>query len=124
MSSPPDLGELLAKAQEVQSRIAEVQRELGRRTVEASSGGGMVTAVVTGELRVREIRIEPDLLRGGDREMLQDLIAAAVNAAISDAQRMVQEELQRVAGLGGLPVQPPGATGPGTEGPAGGSGTA
>jgi DNA-binding YbaB/EbfC family protein len=90
----------MAKAKEVQARIAEVQRDLARRRVEGSAGGGMVTAVVSGELRVLEIRVEPALLESGDREMLQDLTAAAVNAALANAQRMVQEEMQRAsAGL-------------------------
>jgi DNA-binding YbaB/EbfC family protein len=97
--SQPDLSELLAKAQEMQGRLAKVQRELARRTVEASAGGGMVTVVASGELRVIEVRIEPSLIQSGDRAMLQDLIAAAANAALADAQKMVQEEMQRVAGL-------------------------
>ncbi len=97
--SQPDLSELLAKAQEMQGRLAKVQRELARRTVEASAGGGMVTVVASGELRVIEVRIEPSLIQSGDRSMLQDLIAAAANAALADAQKMVQEEMQRMAGL-------------------------
>jgi DNA-binding YbaB/EbfC family protein len=97
--SQPDLSELFAKAQEMQGRLAKVQRELARRTVEASAGGGMVTVVASGELRVVEIRIEPGLIESGDRTMLQDLIAAATNAALADAQKMVQQEMQRAAGL-------------------------
>jgi DNA-binding YbaB/EbfC family protein len=106
--SQPDWNDLVKKAQEMQTRVAEAQREIARRSVEASSGGGMVTAVATGELRIREIRIEPSLLEGGDRAMIQDLVAAAVNAALAAAQKMIQEELQRAAGAGGLPlpVQP------------------
>ena len=103
--SQPDWGDLVKQAQQMQTRIAEVQQELARRSVEGSSGGGMVTAVATGELRIREIRIEPSLSESGDREMLQDLIAAAVNAALTAAQKMVQEELQRAAGQGGLNLQ-------------------
>jgi DNA-binding protein YbaB len=59
----------------------------------------MVTAVATGALRIRELRIEPSLLASADREMIQDLTAAAVNAALAAAERMVQEEMQRAAGL-------------------------
>jgi DNA-binding YbaB/EbfC family protein len=97
--SEPDVRALLARAQEMQSKLAQAQRDLARRTVEASSGGGMVTAVVSGELRVVELRIEPSLLATGDREMLQDLVAAAVNAALGRAQQMVQEEMGKIAGL-------------------------
>ena len=92
------MGELLKRAQEMQQRLAELQKDLARRTAEGSSGGGMVTVVATGELRILEIRIEPELLASGDRDMLQDLIAAVVNAALAAAQRMVQEEMQRAAG--------------------------
>ncbi len=107
--SQPDLAGLLAKAQEMQAKLAQLQRELARRTVSASAGAGMVTAVATGDLRILEIRIEPSLVTGGDRGMLQDLTAAAVNAALAQAQRMVQEEMQKASGLpigsfgGGLP---------------------
>ena len=97
--SEPDVRELLAKAQELQGKLASLQQELARRTVEASAGGGMVSAVVGGDLRVREVRIDPELLRENDRAMLQDLCAAAVNAALAKAQRMVQEEMQRASGL-------------------------
>ena len=108
----PNLGELMQKAQEVQKRIADVQRELASRKVEGSSGGGMVTATVTGGLRVLEVNITQSLLDSGDRSMIQDLTAAAVNAALANAQRMVQEELQRAStGLGiNLPGFPPTGT--------------
>ena len=96
--SQPDLSELLAKAKQMQARLAEVQRDLAQRRIEGAAGGGMVTVVVTGDLRVLEIRIEPSLVAAGDREMIQDLTAAAVNAALANAQRVVQEELQREQG--------------------------
>ena len=102
MSGPPDLQALLAKAQEMQAELGQLHQELARRTVEASSGGGMVTAVVTGELRVVEVRIEPAVFEGGDRRMAQDLIAAALNAALQKAQAMVQSEMERASGLAGF----------------------
>lgn len=101
-----DLGQLMAKAREAQARLAELQRELAHRRVEASSGGGMVRVVVSGGLRVLEIQIEPSLLASGDREMLQDLTAAAVNAALTRAQELVQQELQRASLALGLPAAP------------------
>ncbi len=96
--SQPDLSALLAKAKQMQARLAEVQRDLAQRRIEGAAGGGMVTVVVTGDLRILEIRIEPSLVAAGDREMIQDLTAAAVNAALANAQRVVQEELQREQG--------------------------
>ncbi|MBW2243806.1 MAG: YbaB/EbfC family nucleoid-associated protein [Deltaproteobacteria bacterium] len=113
-----DLGDLLAKAQEMQTKLASLQQELARRTVSAQSGGGMVTAVVSGDLRVQQLNIEPALVADGDREMLQDLVAAAVNAALGTAQRMVQEEMQKAAVMAGLPGMG-GLGGPG--GPAAGN---
>ena len=101
--SPPNIAEMLEKAQQMKGKLAEVQRELAVRRFEGSAGGGMVTVVVTGELRVLEVRVEPGLFAEGDREMIQDLCAAATNAALANAQRGVQEEMQRVTGGLGLP---------------------
>ena len=108
--SQPDLSELMAKAQQVQAKLAQVQADLARRRVEGSAGGGMVTAVATGALRILEIRIEPALWESGDRAMIQDLTAAAVNVAFTNAQKMIQEEMQRASqGLAiSLPPQTPG----------------
>jgi DNA-binding YbaB/EbfC family protein len=103
-----DLGRLLEKAREAQSRLQDLQRELARRRLDGSSGGGMVTAVASGDLRILEIRIEPALLESGDRAMLQDLCAAAVNAALANAQRMIQEEMARASSGLGLPLGGPG----------------
>jgi len=103
MSSPPDLPQILAQAQKLQAKMGQLQRELAVRRFEGSAGGGMVTAVVSGELRVLEIRIENTLVEDKDREMIQDLAAAAVNAALGNAQRGVQEEMQRLTGGLSLP---------------------
>jgi hypothetical protein len=66
----------------------------------------MVTVVASGALRILEVRIEPSLLATGDRAMLQDLTAAAVNAALAQAQQMVQEELQKASAGLALPGTP------------------
>ena len=91
------MNEMLKQAQRVQQKMADLQRELHRR-YEATSGGGMATAVVSGQLRVLELRVEPSLIEGGDREMIQDLAASAVNAALEKAQAGVQQELQQLQG--------------------------
>ncbi len=108
--TPPDIKDLFAKAQEAQAKLASLQQDLARRTVEGSAGAGMVVAKASGELRILEIRIEPSLIQAGDREMLQDLSAAAVNAALAAAQRMIQEEFQRAS----IGFQLPGLPGTGT----------
>lgn len=115
-SGTPDLRELLQRAQDVQQRLANAQRELARRTVEASAGGGLVTAVASGDLRIREVTIDPALLAQHDRAMLQDLVAAAVNAALAAASHMAQEEMQRLAAASGIPFPPGGLGMPGTGG--------
>ena len=101
--NPSDMKELMAKAKQAQAKMAEIQRELAVRRVEGSAGGGMVTAVATGELRILKVEIEPSLLATGDREMIQDLTAAAVNAALGAAQKMVQEEIQRASATIAVP---------------------
>lgn len=95
---PNSMADILKQAQALQSKLTELQAEAERKTVEASSGGGMVTAVVNGKLQVLSIRIDPQVLSGGDREMLQDLVTAAVNEAIRKAQQMMAEAMSRVTG--------------------------
>jgi hypothetical protein len=107
--SQPDLGAFLEKARAAQEKLQALQRDLALRRVEGSAGGGMVTAVATGALRVLEIRIERKLVESGDLDMLQDLVAAAVNAALGNAQRMIQEEMQRASA--GLVLPGPGGPG-------------
>jgi len=99
-----DLAQLFAKAQEAQTKLAELQHKLAAQRIEGSAGGGMVRAEVSGALRVLSISIEPALIASGDHQMLQDLTAAAVNAAISNAQRLVQEEMQKASAGLGLPL--------------------
>ena len=106
-----DLSQLMEKAREAQQKLQTIQRELATRRVEGSAGGGMVTAVVTGELRVLELKIEPGLLASGDQGMLQDLVAAAVNAALASAQRMIQEEMQRASTSFTIPLAGGGGAG-------------
>lgn len=93
MTDPPNPNELLDRAREAQQKIQGLQQELALKRFEGSAGGGMVTAVVTGALRVLEIRVEASLYEGGDRDLLQDLTAAAVNAALSTAQTSIQQEM-------------------------------
>ncbi|MBW2713615.1 MAG: YbaB/EbfC family nucleoid-associated protein [Deltaproteobacteria bacterium] len=96
--SEPDIGKLMSMAKGMQEQMAKAQEELQQRTAEGGAGGGMVTAVVRGDLRVAEVRIEPSLIEGGDRELIQDLVTAAVNAALTNAQSMVQQEMQKASG--------------------------
>ena len=92
------LGNIVKQAQELQERLARIQEETAAKTVEASAGGGMVTVVITGRLEVKELRIEPEVMKDGDAQMLQDLIIAAVNKGIRAAQEMMAEEMKKVTG--------------------------
>ncbi len=94
-----DLGELMKQAKAVGERLQEIQGQLRHRTVEATVGGGMVTARVNGKLELVSIQIDRQAVDPRDVEMLQDLIAAAVNEALRRAQELAREELQRATGL-------------------------
>jgi len=93
-----NLGDLMEQAKAMQDRIANLQAEVAARTVEASAGGGMVTVTVNGKLEVLSVRIEPEVMAEGDREMLQDLVAAAMNEAIRKAQALMADEMSRLTG--------------------------
>ena len=92
------LGDIMKQAQELQQRLGQIQEQAAARTVEATAGGGMVTAVVTGRLEVISLRIDPEVLKSGDVEMVQDLVVAAVNQGIRSAQEMMAEEMKKVTG--------------------------
>jgi nucleoid-associated protein EbfC len=90
---------MLKQVQQMQAKMAAVQAELETAIVEASAGGGVVTAVVTGAQKVVSITISPDVI--GDAEMLPDLIVAAVNEALDRSRSLAAEKMQAVtAGLG------------------------
>lgn len=93
-----NLGDLMKQAQQLQNKLARVQEEAGNKTVEASAGGNMVTATLNGRLELVSLRIDPSVAEGGDVEMLQDLVLAAVNEGIRKAQKMMAEEMGKVAG--------------------------
>ncbi len=96
-------GNMLKQAQEMQKKIARMQEELGLKTAEASSGGGMVRGTVSGKQEILSITIDKEVVNPDDVEMLQDLVAAAVNEAIKKSQEMVTAEMSKAAGGLGLP---------------------
>ncbi len=91
-------GNILKQAQEMHGKIAQLQEEMAKKTVEASSGGGMVSVVINGKQEVLSIRIDPEVVNREDIEMLQDLIVAAVNEAIRKSQEMMTEEMKKITG--------------------------
>lgn len=92
------LGQMMKQAQKMQAQILKIQEEMAEKTVEASSGGGMVTVTANGKQEILSVRIEPEVVDPEDLDMLQDLVVAAVNEALKKAQEMVAEEMAKVTG--------------------------
>ncbi len=100
------LGNLMREAQKIQEKLAKTQEEAKQKTAEASSGGGMVTAVANGSGELLSIAIEKDVVNPDDVEMLQDLVLAACNEAIKRAQEMMQDEMSKLTGGLQIPSMP------------------
>ena len=98
-----NMQQLMMRAQRMQQDVQRVQAELGAREFSASSGGGMVTATVTGNKEVKSIVISPECVDPDDVEMLQDLILAAVNEAVKQSQDMVSSEMAKLTGGFNIP---------------------
>jgi nucleoid-associated protein EbfC len=88
---------MMKQAQKLQSKMVEMQAELGNRTVSAQAGGGMVEAVVNGRQELVSLRIDKEVV-GDDVEMLQDLIFAAVNEALNRSREMMAQEMSKLTG--------------------------
>jgi nucleoid-associated protein EbfC len=102
MPQPPNMQALLQQAQKMQQDMLAAQEQLKDETVEASAGGGMVSVVVTGDLTVKSITIDPDAVDPEDVEMLSDLVLAAVNEGLRAAQELASAKLGGITGgLGG-----------------------
>jgi recombination protein RecR len=98
----PNLNQMMKQVQKMQADMAKAQEELKNEVVEASAGGGMVTVKITGELELKELRIDPEAVDPEDVEMLQDMVQAAVNEAIRSAQELAASKMNAAAGgLGG-----------------------
>ena len=108
MSDGPDLRNLMQTWQRVQEQLNQAKNALGNKQVEAETGGGLVRCVVNGRSEVLSITIEPSLLVGSEKKMVEDLLVGAVNLALERARQVAQEDLAAVAG--GL-VMPPGGPG-------------
>jgi len=96
----------MRQAQQLQAKLEKAQEELEKTTVEASSGGGAVTVVITGQQRVVSVKISPEVVDSEDVELLEDLVLTAVNEAIRKSQELAASRLGKITG--GLKI--PGVT--------------
>ena len=92
------MANMMKQAQKLQSKMLQMQEELAQKTVEASAGGGMVKVVVNGKQQIVSIQIEKEVVDPEDVDMLQDLVQAAVNDALTRSQEMVNSEMSKLTG--------------------------
>ena len=95
MTGQPNLSQMMKQVQKMQADMAKAQQQLKNEVVEASAGGGMVTVKVSGELELKELRIDPEAVDPEDVELLQDMVQAAVNEAFRSAQELAASEDER-----------------------------
>jgi nucleoid-associated protein EbfC len=101
----PNMQQMMQQVQKMQKDMELAQQELGNEVVEASTGGGMVTVKISGDLEVREVRIDPSAVDPEDVEILADMVLAAVNEALRMAKELAERKLGGATGgldLGGL----------------------
>ncbi len=98
-----NMGQLMKQAQQMQAKIATLQKELETREVEASSGGGMVKVKVNGKQEILDITINPECVDPSDVDMLQDLVKTAVNQAVTESNEMVNSAMSKVTGGMNIP---------------------
>ena len=102
-----DIMKILQKAQQMQGQLKKIQDDLESRTVNAASGGGMVSVEADGKGQIRKIKIDPTVVNASDVEMLEDLVLVAVVEAQKKAADLAQEEMGKLAGGMNLPFKLP-----------------
>ncbi len=93
-----NMSQMLKQAQKMQEDMARVQEELLTKTVEGSSGGGMVQVIISGKMELVDLKIKPEVVDPEDVEMLEDLIKAALNEGLRKAQEMASSEMGKLTG--------------------------
>ena len=93
-----NMNSMMKQAQKLQKKMLKTQQELALKTVEASSGGGMVKVIANGGQKIESIAFEKEVVDPEDIEMLQDLVLAAVNDALNKSQEMVSSEMGKLTG--------------------------
>jgi nucleoid-associated protein EbfC len=92
----PNMQGMMKQLQKMQEKMAQVQAELEQKTVSAEAGGGMVKVTANGKQQIVKIEIEKEVVNPEEKEMLEDLVTAAVNKALENAGAMAQQEMQKV----------------------------
>lgn len=92
------IGNMMKHAMDLKSNMEELKESLGNERIEASAGGGMVTVVMTGKLEVLSVKIDPEIIDSNESEMLETLVAAAMNEANRKAQEMVKAKMTELTG--------------------------
>jgi len=103
MKNIGNIAKLMKQAGQMQAKMQELQEAMAERQFEASSGGGAVTAVVSGRHELISLKISPEVVDPGDISMLEDLVVAAVNAARQAAEQGMRDEMEKLTGDLGLP---------------------
>ena len=91
-------GNIMKEAQKLQAQMAAMQEEIGKREVEATAGGGMVTVKANGKQELLSIKLDPEVINKDDAQMLEDLVLAACNEALRKSRELVQQELGKLTG--------------------------
>lgn len=94
---------IVRQAQKMQNQISRVQEDFSSRRIEASTGGGVVTAVVSGDQKLVGLRINPEVLDPEDVDMLEEMIVGAVNQAMEQAEKMLNHEIEKITGGFNIP---------------------
>ena len=91
-------GNMMKEAQKLQAQMEKMQEEIGKRKVDATAGGGMVTVEANGKQELLSIKIDPEVINKDDAQMLEDLVLAACNEALRKSRELVQQELGKLTG--------------------------
>jgi DNA-binding YbaB/EbfC family protein len=92
------INSMVRQAQKMQAQVSKVQQEVGEMKIEASSGGGVVTAVVNGNQELLDIKIDPEVVDPEEIEILQELVVGAVNQAMKTASDVMDKEIEKITG--------------------------
>ena len=98
-----DMKFLMKQAQQMQRKMEEIKKELAQKEIKVSSGGGMIEITINGQQEINEIKIEPDVIDVNEKEMLEDLILAAVNEALRQSKELAAQEMSKLTGGANIP---------------------